>query len=136
MYKRLKVIINMLIFIACFSVFFFLFSSLVDYLDRYSPLDFSHSMFLLGAIVGIFYNFLEIVAFLTTKFTFSEKVSYILRNLPSYFLLNGFLWYLYTFLNKLLSYSKDDNTYFQTLMIAFSIFFLFVKIGKEIKKHM
>jgi hypothetical protein len=36
------------------------------------------------------------------------------------------------FFNKLISETKADAQYYQTLMINFSIYFLTVKIGKEV----
>lgn len=36
------------------------------------------------------------------------------------------------FFNKLISETKADAQYYQTLMIVFSIYFLTVKIGKEV----
>ena len=53
--------------------------------------------------------------------------------LPNIFVLNGFLWYFYVFVGKVLSNNKEDSNYFQAVMIAFSVFFLLINIGREIK---
>ena len=39
----------------------------------------------------------------------------------------------YVFVGKVLSQSKEDSNYFQAVMIAFSVFFLLINIGREIK---
>ena len=70
--------------------------------------------------------------FLAEKKKVPSVISYILVIFPSTFLLNCFIWYLYMFFNKLISETKADAQYYQTLMIGFSIYFLTVKIGKEV----
>lgn len=52
---------------------------------------------------------------------------------PNIFVLNGFLWYFYVFVGKVLAQSRENSNYFQAVMIAFSVFFLLINIGREIK---
>ena len=47
---------------------------------------------------------------------------------PNIFVLNGFLWYFYVFVGKVLAKSKEDSNYSQAVMIAFSVFFLLINI--------
>lgn len=56
-----------------------------------------------------------------------------LAGLPNIFVLNGFVWYFYVFVGKVLSQSREYSNYFQAVMIAFSVFFLLINIGREIK---
>ena len=62
------------------------FMSLVEYLDEYGELDFTHSMFIFGMILGGIYLLLEIAAALWRKSTANW-----LSALPNIFVLNGFL---------------------------------------------
>lgn len=104
------------------------FMRFVEYLDEYGELDFTHSMFIFGTILGVVYLLLEIAAALWRK-----PAANWLAALPNIFVLNGFLWYFYVFVGKVLSQSKEDSNYFQAVMIAFSVFFLLINIGREIK---
>ena len=104
----------------------------VEYLDEYGELDFTHNMFIFGVILGGIYLLLEIVAALY-RAQFAHKAQNWLAVLPNIFVLNGFLWYFYVFVGKVLSNNKEDSNYFQAVMIAFSVFFLLINIGREIK---
>ena len=123
-----------MLFLLCFFIASLTFMPLVDFFDNQLDWDFTHSMFFLGILLGLVYNTLEFLAYLTTKIkNLSDSWNYALRILPSYFVLNGFIWYFYNFVNKILSESKEDASYFQAVILAFSTFFLLVKIGREIK---
>ena len=126
--------IHLMLFLLCFFIASLTFMPLVDFFDNQLDWDFTHSMFFLGILLGLVYNTLEFLVYLTTKIkNLSNSCNYALRILPSYFVLNGFIWYFYNFVNKILSESKEDASYFQAVILAFSTFFLLVKIGREIK---
>ena len=113
------------------------FMSLVPTLVTYVlvvKLDFSNFMFYSGFILGLFYNFLEFGDFLyRRKPRPKSKVNYFWSILPSSFLLTAFSWYFIIMGNKMLAENKEEAEFFQAVMIAFTVFFLIVKVGKEIK---
>lgn len=90
-------------------------------------------MFLLGLLLGVIWSGLSLLKFFVSPhLAEGTRGRYMVRIAPSTFLLNCFMWYFYMFFHRIFSETKADEQYFQTLMIAFSIYFLTVKIGKEI----
>ena len=65
------------------------FMTFVEYLGEYGELDFTHSMFIFGVILGGIYLLLEIVAALY-RAKFAHKAQNWLAVLPNIFVPNGF----------------------------------------------
>lgn len=131
--KKVKLIIQVGLIFGLVTISIWGYLPIIDFFDELLYLDFSHLMFIFGIFLGICYYVLCILKyFLAEKKKVPSVISYILAIFPSTFLLNCFIWYLYMFFNKLISETKADAQYYQTLMIGFSIYFLTVKIGKEV----
>lgn len=121
---------HMLIFVTLFTLAIWTFEPIIASIDELIAWDFTHTMFAFGFLLGCIYVILETSAGL---FGSESGFSYYLKILPSLFVLNGFIWYCYMLVSKVLSESKDDVTYFQAVILAFSVFFLMVKITREVK---
>lgn len=121
---------HLLIFVTLFTLAILTFEPLIASIDELIAWGFTHTMFAFGLLLGCIYLVLEISAGLCPS---ESGFSYYLKILPSLFVLNGFIWYCYILVSKVLSESKDDVTYFQAVILAFSVFFLMVKITREIK---
>ena len=97
-------------------------------------LDFTNLMFYSGVVLGLFYNLLEFGLFCYhRKPRTKTRIHYLWSILPSSFLLAAFSWYFIIMGNKMLAENKEDAEFFQAVTIAFTVFFLIVKIGKEFK---
>ena len=125
-----KLAIHIVIFLIFFLLAMFTFMPIITYIDDLIEWDFTHTMFAFGILLGLIYIALEILAYL---FKNNETLAYYFKITPSIFVLSGFLWYFYTFTNKIISETKEDVQYFQAVVLAFSIFFLLVKITREVK---
>ena len=130
--KRLFIQFLVLAFFFLMAVLSFL-PTLFSYL-LLIKLEFSTLMFYSGLIMGLFYNVLEFGNFLyQRKKKQTRSWAYFWQILPASFLLTGFSWYFIIMANKMLAENKEDAEFFQAVMIAFTVFFLIVKVGKEIK---
>lgn len=131
--KKSKALIQIGLLITLLISSTFTYLPVITLLDNLFYLDFHHLMFLAGLTLGLVYSLLSLAAYLLrTRVKLGAKTHYFLSILPSSFVLNCFLWYFFLFFNRVFSETKDDSQYYQTLIIAFSIYFLTVKIGKEI----
>lgn len=129
--KRKKIRLALMVFTILFIISLTTYLPVIDFFDEWLYLDFSHLMFLFGITLGLFYYVLCLLKYFFANKCKSGVVNFIIASLPSIYLLNCFVWYFYLFFNKLFSETKNDAAYYQTVMIAFSIYFLTVKIGKE-----
>lgn len=129
-----KIMIQVLVLILFFGLAVLsLLPTLVSYF-LLVKFDFTTLMFYSGVFMGLIYNLLEFIGFLYQgKSRPNGKLNYTISILPSSFLLAAFSWYFVIMANKILAESKEDSEFFQAVMIAFTVFFLTVKIGKEIK---
>lgn len=131
--KKSKALIQIGLTVTLFVSSTFTYIPVLNLLDSLFYLDFNHLMFLAGLTLGLCYYALSLGAyFLRKKAELGPGITYFLTILPNSFVLNCFLWYFILFFNRVFSESKDDSQYFQTLIIAFSIYFLTVKISKEV----
>ena len=131
--NRVKISIQIGLILGLVTISIWGYLPIIDFFDEWLYLNFSHLMFIFGIFLGICYYILCLLKyFLAKKDKIAPLLSYLLEILPATFLLNCFIWYFYMFFNKLISETKADANYYQTLMIAFSIYFLTVKIGKEV----
>lgn len=128
-----KMKIHLLLFVGCFLTATFSFERGIEWLDQYWDIDLNHSMFYWGVIFGLVYNLLELIAWWAEKQAVSDLLQYAFVRPPNYFVLSAFFWYFYTMFNKVVSSNKEDIAYFQAILLAFSVFFLLVRIGREIK---
>lgn len=97
-------------------------------------IEFSNLMFYTGVGMGSFYDLLVFAdSFYHRKARPKTWVNYLWSILPSSFLLSSFSWYFVLMANKMLSEDKVDAEFFQASMMAFTVFFLLVKIAKEIQ---
>ena len=97
-------------------------------------MDYSAMMFDSGFYLGMTYNMFEFGNFLYHKKERAKtRMNYFWSILPSSYLLVAFTWYLMVLSMKLLPDSKMTGEFFAQTVTAFTVFFLMVKIGKEVK---
>lgn len=130
--KRLKLSLHLGLLLGLLLVSATCYLPLITLLDRFLLLDFSHLMFIFGLVLGLIYYVLCFLRYRIATKPVTTPRRYLIHIAPSTFVLNCFLWYFGLFFNKLFSESKDDAQYYQMVMIAFLIYFLTVKIGKEV----
>lgn len=111
-------------------LFMLIINSLLSYIDTQSNYDMEELMILFALFLGLIYHIFGIGAYFIQK-NYS-KFNYLCKIAQPSFLVSCFSWYFYLYVSKIFSITKDDSQYFQSLMIAFSLFFLTVKIGKEV----
>lgn len=129
--KAQKTLTAIAIFVVLSAISLTALVPLIDFLDYWLYLDYAQLMFLSGIALGLVYYVLSIVKHYTADKIRNGYLKFVVSSLPSLYLLNCFVWYFYLFFNKQFSETKDDASYYQTVMIAFSIYFLTVKISKE-----
>ena len=120
-------------------VFFFLlgFIALIPALFSFVNLkkaDYMAMMFDSGFYLGLAYNLFEFGNFLYHKKERAKtKMNYFWSILPPSYLLVSFTWYLMVLSMKFVPDSKMTGEFFTQTVTAFTVFFLMVKIGKEVK---
>ena len=99
-----------------------------------SKAQYMEFMFDSGFYLGLTYNFFEFGNFLYhRKERAKTGMNYFWSILPSSYLLVAFTWYLMVLALKFMPDSKMTGEFFTQTVTAFTVFFLMVKIGKEVK---
>lgn len=128
-----KLCIQLFVFIVLFTISILSYIPTIEYIDNLFKLEFSETMFLFGFFLGLLYWLFLYLRFISTK-SKNTLFRYITAIMPSTFMINVFIWYFYTFFNKLFSEYKEDINYYQTVIISFSICFIMTKISKEYRE--
>ena len=132
--KVQKIVIQVAVMVIFLSLCILSFFPTIFGFALLKKVEFANMMFYAGVGMGSIYDFFFFGdSIYRRKPRPNGRINYLWSILPSSYLLSCFTWYFLLLSSKMLAEDKADAEFFQGSMMAFTIFFLLVKIAKEIK---